>query len=351
MIIDGNEIEDNGVFFIAEVGVNHNGSMARAKELIDAAAAADADAVKFQTFETDRLVAEQAPKAEYQKNRTGTEGSQHEMLEQYELTTEEHEELLEYCNEVDITFLSSPFDRKSVDLLDELDVSAIKVGSGELTNHQLLRYIAKTGRPVIVSTGMATLAEVEMAVKTIRDANSSVAFSLLHCVSSYPAALSSLNLRAIETMNERFSVPIGYSDHSTAVETPAFAVSIGAQIIEKHMTLDKSLPGPDHEASLTPDELDRAVTIARRAAKARGTPEKKPVPSESENRKVARKSLHTSRKIGEGEILTRDDVVILRPANGLSPAAFDSILGKRTTTDLDSNAPITAHAIANVDEE
>jgi N-acetylneuraminate synthase/N,N'-diacetyllegionaminate synthase len=349
MKIDGSPIRDGSVFFIAEAGVNHNGDLDRARELIDAAAEAGADAVKFQTFTTDRLVAEDAPKADYQDEQTGGEAdeetTQRDILEQYELSEDDHRELLGYCEDAGITFLSTPFDAESAAFLDDLDVAAIKVGSGELTNHPLLQQIALLDRPMVVSTGMATMAEVETAYEAIRDANPEVAVSLLHCVSSYPADVADVNLRAMERLDERFDVPVGYSDHTTAVETPAVAVGAGATVVEKHFTLDRSLPGPDHEASLEPDELARAVELAREAAAARGTPEKEPVEAERENRIVARKSLHAARPVEAGETLTEDAVAVLRPATGLSPAELDAVLGEEVETDLERHDPIPADAI------
>ena len=351
MKIDGRTIEDGSVFFIAEAGVNHNGDLERARELVDAAAEAGADAVKFQTFVADRLVAEDAPKAGYQDERTGSEESQREMLGQYELSATDHEALLEHCEDAGICLLSTPFDEESATLLDELDLAAIKVGSGELTNHRLLQHIARLGRPMVVSTGMATMAEVEDAYGAIREANPEVEVSLLHCVSSYPAEMEYVNLRVMAAMDERFSVPVGYSDHTTAVETPGFAVAAGALVVEKHFTLDRSLPGPDHAASLEPDELARAVEIARAAATARGSPEKKPVAAETETGTVARRSLHAAREIERGETITEDAVSILRPATGLPPTALESVLGKRAATDLDRDTPITADAIEDWEPE
>lgn len=351
MEIDGRKIEDNSVFFIAEAGINHNGDLSQAKELIDAAARAGADAIKFQTFSANRLVTEDAPKAEYQDEQVGDEESQRDMLEQYELSRADHEELLDYCSEVGITFLSTPFDTESVDLLDEFDLPAFKIGSGDLTNHPLLQHVARLGKPMIVSTGMATMDEVEDAFAAIREANPEVPVCLLHCVSSYPAEMDTVNLRAMEKMNVKFPVPVGYSDHTTAVETPGFAVGAGAIVIEKHFTLDRSLPGPDHEASLEPDELDRAIDIARAAATARGSGDKEPVDAEMENRTVARKSLYAATEIEAGETITEDSVAILRPAAGLAPSDLDSVVGKEAATSLEPDDPITAEAVAGEDSE
>jgi N-acetylneuraminate synthase/N,N'-diacetyllegionaminate synthase len=355
MNIDGKPIRDGSVYVVAEAGVNHNGDLDRARNLINAAAEAGADAVKFQTFTPDRLVAEDAPKADYQDEGTERESdaetTQREMLERYELSEDDHRALLDYCEDAAVTFLSTPFDAESAAFLDDLGLAVIKVGSGELTNHPLLQRIALLNRPMVVSTGMATMAEVEAAYDAIRSANPEVEVSLLHCVSSYPAEVTDVNLRAMERLAERFDVPVGYSDHTTAVETPAVAVGAGATVIEKHFTLDRSLPGPDHEASLEPDELARAVELAREAAAARGTPEKEPVEAELENRTVARKSLHAARAIEAGETLTGDAMAVLRPATGLSPTEFDAVLGETVTGDLDRHDPITAEVVAGRESE
>ncbi|WP_115864637.1 N-acetylneuraminate synthase [Halorussus litoreus] len=341
MRIDERRTGDGSVFFIAEAGVNHNGTLSRARELIDVAAETGADAIKFQTFTADRLVTKEAPKANYQTERSGSEEVQRDMLERYELSESDHEELLDYCESRRITFLSTPFDVESANLLDELDVPAIKIGSGDLTNHPLLRHVARFERPMIVSTGMATIAEVEDAYAAIREASDEVPVTLLHCVSSYPAEMDAVNLRAMATLDDRFPVPVGYSDHTTALETPGFAVAAGATVVEKHFTLDRTLPGPDHEASLEPGELVRTVEIARSAATARGSREKAPVAAEMENRTVARKSLHAATALERGETIRRDAVSVLRPADGLPPSELESVVGRRTTAALEPHDPIT----------
>jgi N-acetylneuraminate synthase/N,N'-diacetyllegionaminate synthase len=315
----------DGVYFIAEAGVNHNGDLEMARELIDVAAEADADAIKFQTFSADRLVTKSAPTADYQDNEGA---SQYDMLEQYELNRADHEELQTYCEKRGVTFLSTPFDKESLHLLDELDVPAIKFGSGELTNLPLLREAAKLGRPLIISTGMSTMTEVEAAYDCVTGVGSPPDVALLHCVSAYPTPLHDVNLRAMQAMDERFSAPIGFSDHTTEVETPAVAVGAGAKIMEKHVTLDRSLPGPDHEASLEPGELTKCVTITRNAASAMGTEAKRPVESESENRSVVRKSLHATRQLEPGTNLMSEDVQIVRPADGLAPEMLSEVLGR-----------------------
>ena len=345
MKIGDRSIDGDSVFFIAEAGINHGGDLDRARELVDVAADAGADAVKFQTYVTDRIVATDAPKADYQDSQAGEDTSQRELLQQYELGPEDHRELEAYCESTGITFLSSPFDEESADLLDRLDVDAIKIGSGELTNHPLLEHVAALGRPMIVSTGMATMEEVTGAYEAIRTANPDVEIAFLHCVSSYPAALDDVNLRAMETMAEELPVPVGYSDHTTAVETPGLAVAAGARIIEKHFTLDRNLAGPDHAASLEPDELSRAVSLARDAVTARGEPTKQPVAAELDTQAVSRKSLHAARKIQQGERLTEDAVAILRPATGLVPTELESVLGRRVNSELDPDEPITADVI------
>ncbi|MEZ3115652.1 N-acetylneuraminate synthase [Halobaculum sp. MBLA0147] len=344
MRIDGTPIGvEEGVYYIAEAGVNHNGDIEIAKKLIDAAADAGADAVKLQTFSADDLVVESAPKAEYQKQHT--DESQYEMLQKYELDRAEHEELLDHAEECSVTLLSTPCDGESVRLLDELDRPAIKIGSGDLNNHPMLEQIAVAGRPMIVSTGMSTMPEVERAVEVIREANPDVPLALLHCTSEYPTAVEDVNLRAMERMAEQFSVPVGHSDHTTAVETPAMAVAAGACIVEKHFTLGRRLPGPDHEASLEPDELRESVRFARASALARGSSVKRPTAGEWTTRTRVRKSLHTSRELSPGESLSRADLTVVRPADGLPPGALDRVVGRTVTERVEREAPVTADVV------
>jgi N-acetylneuraminate synthase/N,N'-diacetyllegionaminate synthase len=340
---------DDDVYVIAEAGVNHDGDVEQAHTLVDAAADAGADAVKFQTFAADRLVAPNAPKAAYQEE-TDDADSQYEMLRRLELPTSAHRRLIAHCEERGIQFLSTPFDARSADLLDELDRPAIKIGSGELDNLPLLRHVAGFGRPMLVSTGMGTLTEVETALDVIRDAGAPPV-ALFHCTSAYPAPLAEANLRAIRTMDEAFDVPVGYSDHTTAVETPAFAAAAGARLVEKHFTLDRTLPGPDHAASLEPDELDRAVSLVRDATTALGSGEKAPTATELSNRDVIRKSLHVTTAVREGERFTESNVSVVRPADGLPPADLDRVLGERAATDLDAGDPVTADAVAATEDE
>lgn len=333
----------DGAYFIAEAGVNHDGDLKQARQLIDVAADVGADAIKFQTFTADRLVNPDAPKAAYQEE-TDEADSQYEMLKRLELPASAHHDLIDYCAERDIQFLSTPFDPTSADLLDELDLPAIKLGSGEVDNLPLLTHVAGFGRPMLVSTGMSTLTEVERAVETIRNAGDPP-LALFHCTSAYPAPLEDVNFRAMQTIAGRFDVPVGYSDHTTAVETPALAVAAGARLVEKHFTLDKTLPGPDHAASLEPDELSRAVSLVRDATTALGSTEKQPTETERENRAVVRKSLHTATDVAEGERFSERNVSVVRPADGLSPAEFEAVQGRRAARDLAAGEPITAGTV------
>ena len=330
----------NEVYFIAEAGVNHNGDLDVAEALIDAAADAGADAVKFQTFTAERLVTASARTVDYQRESAGVE-TQREMLEQYELDRADHERLIAYADDREITLLSSPFDEQSASLLADLGLPAIKIGSGELTNTPLLAHVAELGRPMIVSTGMSTMAEVHTAREAIRDVAPELPVAFMHCTSEYPAPMSAVNLRAMERMNAELPEPVGYSDHTTAVETPAMAVAAGARLLEKHFTLDRSLPGPDHEASLEPGELASAVDLAHEAAVARGSPEKQPTEGELENRSAIRKSLHAASAVEAGQPLTAETLAIVRPADGLAPAEFQRVLGTRVTKSLQSGDPIT----------
>ncbi len=333
-------LREDAVYFIAEAGVNHNGELTLARELIEVAVECGADAVKFQTFDTDRFVARDTPAADYQ---TGTEDvdSQYELLQRYELSRSEFESLQEYCEKQGITFLSTPFDTRSADILHEMGVSAIKLGSGDLTNHPLMRHVALFGRPLIVSTGMATMAEVADAVDVIRDTNPDVSLALLHCTSTYPTALERVNLRAMKKMADSFDIPIGYSDHTTNVETPAYATAAGALIVEKHFTIDRSLPGPDHHASLEPSELARAVTLAREAAVALGSDVKQPTPEEEKMKLVSRKSLRAARDLAANSTLTEEDIAIKRPADGTPPADLQSVIGRVLTAPVTRDDPIT----------
>ncbi|WP_435162002.1 N-acetylneuraminate synthase [Halorubrum sp. SY-15] len=339
MEIDDITLDEDTVYFIAEAGVNHNGSLETAKKLIDAAATSGADAVKFQTFSADRLVTKDASKVDYQSETTG-DGSQYEMLKRYELDRKAHEQLIEHCNERDITFLSTPFDSESADMLADLGVSAIKIGSGELDNHPLLEHVAGLGLPLIVSTGMSTMDEVHAAQDVIRSVDHKLDVIFLHCTSAYPCSLDDVNFRAMRTMIDELDEPVGYSDHTTLPETPAFAVAAGAVLVEKHFTLDISLAGPDQETSLEPAELTRSVALARDAFRSRGCSVKKVTEAERVNRSAVRKSIHAATDLREGAILTEANTTIIRPADGLSPTVYESILGSKITEDLSEGDPV-----------
>ena len=323
-------------FLIAEAGVNHNGDVALAHRLVDAAAASGADAVKFQTFEAESLAAAGAPLAEYQR-RSVEAADQRRMLECLALSEGAHRELKAHAEACGLVFLSSPFDERSADLLDRLGVAAFKVPSGELTNHPLLAHVAAKGRPLLVSTGMSDLSEVAAAVDVIRDAGDPP-LALLHCVSSYPASTADANLRAMETLARAFGVPVGWSDHTEGPAAALAAVALGARLVERHLTLDRSLPGPDQRASLEPDELAELVREVRAVESALGTGEKAPRPVERPIAAVARKSLHWRSALAAGERLEPRHVVALRPGTGLAPSRLPSLLGRRLRRDVPAGA-------------
>ena len=318
---------DQPCFIIAEAGVNHNGQLVLAKKLVDAAKEAGADAVKFQTFTADTIAIESAPKATYQKRST-TQENQHEMLKKLELSKNEFDELIRYCNEKKIIFLSSPFDEASVDLLEKIGVGAFKVGSGEITNTLLLEKVAKTKKPIIISTGMATMDEIKEAVTFVtKKGNTSIA--LLHCISQYPTPLPQVNLQCIGTLRNKFSVPIGFSDHTTSIIIPAAAVALGACIIEKHLTLEKTMEGPDHLASLDPVEFKQMVRAIRDVEAAFGTGIKEPTTEEEEMKKIVRKSIVANTIIPKGTVLTHFHLAVKRPGTGLEPKRIDELIGKK----------------------
>lgn len=324
---------DAPVFIVAEAGVNHNGDPMLARRLIDAATEAGADAVKFQTFRSDALVSRHAPKAAYQRTATDEGQTQAEMLARLELTHAQHVELRDHCGKRGILFFSTPFDQGSVDVLAELGVGLFKVPSGEITNLPLLRHVASKGKPMILSTGMSTLGEVAEAVAAIRTA-ANPPLALLHCVSAYPAPVAEMNLRAMDTLRERFDCPVGLSDHTLGIEVALAAVARGAAIVEKHLTLDKTLPGPDHRASLEPGEFAALVRGIRSVEAALGDGEKRPMPSEADVRRVARKSVVAARPLRAGETLTAEAVTVKRPGTGIPPSALASVLGRRVRRDV-----------------
>lgn len=318
---------------IAEAGVNHNGSVEMALRLVEAAHNAGADIVKFQTFRSEEVVSPVAPKADYQVETTGGSESQLDMIKKLELPAEAFGKIERHCRENGIVFLSTPFDFGSADLLEQLGVVAFKVPSGEITNLPFLAYLARKGKPLIISTGMSDLDEVATAVDLVRsEGNARVV--LLHCVSNYPAAPASVNLRAMKTLEDRFQVPVGYSDHTEGVAIPLGAVALGACAIEKHFTLDRNLPGPDHRASLEPGELAAMVRGIRSVQQALGDGVKRPVAEELSTAAVARRSLVAAHDIPAGTVLTQAMVVIRRPGNGLPPSELSRVLGRRVSQDV-----------------
>lgn len=319
---------------IAEAGVNHNGDLALAKRLIEVAAEAGADLVKFQTFSADRLVTRGAPKADYQIQATGQGEGQHEMLRRLELTRDMHLELMAHCHDQGIGFFSSGFDIESVDLLIGLGQSLFKIPSGEITNLPYLRHIAQQGKEIILSTGMASLGEVEAAVHAIQSSGTPrTAITLLHCTTEYPTPMAEVNLRAMITLRETFGTRIGYSDHTPGIEVATAAVALGAVVIEKHFTLDRGLPGPDHQASLEPHELKAMVRAIRNIEAALGDGVKQPTGSELRNRQIVRKSIVAARRIRAGEPFSDENLAAKRPGSGLSPMHWDELIGRPAPRD------------------
>lgn len=318
----------NPIVIIAEAGVNHNGQLSLAKKLADAAVAAGADYVKFQTFEPEQLVSRFAQKADYQKKATGEEEAQLAMLRKLALTKEEFISLKAYCSEIGIPFLSTPFDLGSIDFLYELGLPFWKVPSGEITNLPYLRKIAKTGMPVILSSGMCDLAEIDAALRVLSE-NGSGEITLLHCNTEYPTPYEDVNLRAMLEMRERFSLPVGYSDHTLGIAVPIAAAALGACVIEKHFTLDQTMDGPDHQASLSPQELAEMVRAIRTVEAALGSDVKACSPSEKKNRDIARKSIVAAQDIAKGEVFSETNLTSKRPGNGICPMRWDEVIGER----------------------
>jgi len=317
---------------IAEAGVNHNGSMESAKKLVDVAADAGADYVKFQTFKADTLVTQSAEKAEYQKILTDKSESQFEMIKKLELDKSAHDELIKHCEEKGIRFLSTAFDHDSIELLADLNIPLYKIPSGEITNLPYLRHIGRMGKPIILSTGMSTLEEVQKALNVLLESGAEKEkITILHCNTEYPTPMEDVNLKAMLTIREELGVNIGYSDHTLGIEIPIAAVAMGATVIEKHFTLDRSLPGPDHAASLEPDELKSMVNAIRNIEKAMGNGIKKPSPSETKNIPIARKSIVAKTSIKKGEKYSEDNLTVKRPGTGLSPMEWDKIINTVST--------------------
>ena len=317
------------VFIIAEAGVNHNGSVQLACKLIDAASASGADAVKFQTFKAENLVSKNAQKADYQKQATNQLESQLNMLKKLELDSNAHKKLINYCKKKDIVFLSTPFDHESIDLLNELELQIFKIPSGEITNLNYLRHIGSLGKEVILSTGMSTLEEIEKALIILTSAGTSKEnITILHANTMYPTPMEDVNLRAMQTIQDKFGVAVGYSDHTLGIEVDIAAVAMGATIVEKHFTLDKTMDGPDHKSSISPDELKEMVSSIRNIEKALGSSIKKPSKSEMPNITMARKSIVASKSIKKGELFSEKNLTTKRPGTGINPMNWDSILGK-----------------------
>ena len=321
---------------IAEIGVNHNGSLSLGKKMIDAAVIAGADAVKFQTFDVNELVTKNAEKALYQIQNTGTEGTQHQMLMNFAFSDNDFHLLHEYCSKKKVQFISSPFDLGSVSLLQRLGVDLIKIPSGEITNTPYLIAVAKTKKPIILSTGMSTLGEIEFALSTLKE-NGAAKICLLHCVSDYPSDVRAMNLRSISTLHRCFRVPVGLSDHTVDTISSIVAVSLGAPIIEKHFTLDKTMDGPDHRASMEPAEFAQLRVSIDNAFSALGTGVKSIGPNESNTRKVARKSLVTRVPIEKGQLISEDMLTMKRPGTGLSANDAKFVIGRMTKKSLEQD--------------
>lgn len=327
------------VFIIAEAGVNHNGDMMLAKKLIDAAADAGADAVKFQTFTPEELVSEIAPQATYQVENTGKEESQIAMLRGLVLPHKEHLVLKKYTEEKGLVFLSTPFSILDADFLETLGIVAYKIPSGELTNLPFLAHVAKKGKPIILSTGMGTLEEVREAVDVLKKSGASD-IALFHCTSEYPAPPADINLRAMQTLSSEFGLPTGLSDHSEGICVAVAATALGACLVEKHFTLDRTLPGPDHKASLEPRELKEMIRCIRVVEQALGSSEKKPTKGELDTARVARKSIVAHRDITASTLITPEDIYIVRPGTGIPPKHFDKVVGKTAKQTITRGTPL-----------
>lgn len=328
----------NRTLIIAEAGVNHNGDPELARKLIDVAAKAGADLVKFQTFNADRQVTRTARKADYQTQTTSSQESQYEMLRRLELSTEMHKELIAYCATRKIGFLSTGFDIESVDLLVSLGQEYFKIPSGEITNLPYLRHIGHLGKSAILSTGMASLGEIEDAIDVLEQAGTRRAnITVLHCTTEYPTPMSEVNLRAMRGIHAAFGVAVGYSDHTTGIEVAIAAVAMGASIIEKHFTLNRNLPGPDHKASLEPEELKAMVAAIRNIEVALGDGIKRLTPGEARNKPVARKSLVASRAIQAGDVFSAENITAKRPGTGISPMRWDEVIGRAASRNFSAD--------------
>lgn len=324
------------VLIIAEAGVNHNGDLNLAKKLIEVAADAGADYIKFQTFKADKLVTKHAKKAEYQQKNHHDDGdNQYEMLKKLELSEQDHKELIAYSDRNNIKFMSTAFDNDGIKFLNSIGLDLFKSPSGEITNYPYLKSLASLGKPIILSTGMSTMSEIGEAIDLLlQNGASKDQITVLHCNTEYPTPMEDVNLLAMLAIEEKFKIKIGYSDHTLGIEIPIAAVALGAKVIEKHFTLDRNLPGPDHLASLEPDELKKMVQGIRKIEVALGKKEKVPAPSELRNLPVVRKSIHLRNDVKKDKILEEDDLIMLRPGDGISPMKIDNIVGMKTTRAL-----------------
>lgn len=324
------------VYIIAEAGVNHNGSIELAKKMVDVAKKSGADCIKFQTFVSKNIVSKSAGKAEYQKQQTDANESQLDMLKKLELTFDEFIKLSEYCKEKEIEFLSTAFDFESIDFLNGLDMKRWKIPSGDITNLPYLIKIAKLGKPVILSTGMSTMNDIRSAILVLKE-NGSGDITVLHCTTEYPTPYEDVNLKAMNAIQDEFDVPVGYSDHTKWIEISIAAVALGATVIEKHFTLDRNMEGPDHKASLEPDELKTLVSVIRNVEIAIGSGVKQPAESEKKNMAIARKSIIAKRNIAKGEIFTEENLTVKRPGNGISPMKWFEVIGQEASRDFEED--------------
>jgi len=331
----------NPIFFIAEAGVNHNGSLELGKQLIDVAVEAGADAVKFQTFVTENIITPEAPKSTYHVETTGSDSKQSwfELLKTQEMSKEMHIDLINYCSKKDIIFLSTPYDEESADLLDDLDVAAFKIASTDTNNLPFLQFIARKGKPMILSSAMSTMEEVQRAISVVRKEGLEE-FCMLQCTGSYPSNVSDSNLRVIQTYQDQLKCVVGYSDHSEDLINPIAATAMGAKVYEKHFTVDKTLPGPDHRMSLSPEELNQTISAIREAEKALGTENKEVLEVEKENRLKLRKSLVANIDISKDQEIKKEMIGTKRPGTGISPSEINSVLGKKATVDIKSGTLI-----------
>lgn len=324
----------NKTLIIAEAGVNHNGSIEMAKQLIDTAAVAGVSYVKFQTFKAEKLVTKEAEQAEYQQ-RNAADSSQYTMLKKLELTPRQHEELVAHCKQKGVRFLSTAFDLESIEYLHSLQLGLWKIPSGEITNYPYLKKIAQYGEPVIMSTGMCSMDDVEQAINVLlKNGLTKEQITLLHCNTEYPTPMQDVNLKAMLQLRDKFGVKVGYSDHTKGIEVPIAAVALGAEVIEKHFTLDRTLPGPDHKASLEPNELKAMVDAIRNIEQALGNGQKHVSASEEKNIAIARKSIVAAKDIKRGELLTEENLTTKRPGSGISPMRWEELIGTKAIRDF-----------------